>query len=128
MNSKIIALDSYSKTLGPVHRLNQNYILDIFTVPNITGNYYQIFDEISIIDVTENNRVSEYTQDEVTNVVRFFNYCSEGPGSRYAPTTSGMFDVSGGSRINYRIHPEWTPHSTSGGTFNGAYTSIDISQ
>ena len=44
--------------------------------------------------------------------------------SRDATITSGTLEVSGGSRLNYRIHPEWGPH-TKDGTYEN-YTEVEF--
>lgn len=44
--------------------------------------------------------------------------------SRDATITSGIMDVSGGSRLNYRIHPDWV-NNTKDATFNN-YTQVEL--
>ena len=69
---------------------------------------------------------------ELRDVLKFYNSLaglesgvySTNLASRNATLTSGVLEVSGGSRLNYRIHPEWTPH-TKNGTY-GYYTSLEL--
>jgi hypothetical protein len=55
---------------------------------------------------------------------RYFVDIAAARASRQATITSGTFETSGGSRINYRYHPDWGPNTKSAG-FN-QYTQIDI--
>lgn len=69
---------------------------------------------------------------ELRDVLKFYNSLaglesgtySTVLASRNATLTSGILEVSGGSRLNYRIHPEWVPH-TKNGTY-GYYTSLEL--
>lgn len=69
---------------------------------------------------------------ELRDILKFYNSLaglesgvySTNLASRNATLTSGVLEVSGGSRLNYRIHPEWAPH-TKDGTY-GYYTSLEL--
>ena len=43
--------------------------------------------------------------------------------SRDASITSGTLELSGGSRISYRVHPEWVNHTDGP---NGSYTVVEF--
>jgi hypothetical protein len=45
--------------------------------------------------------------------------------SRDATITSGTLELSGGSRLNYRTQPDWTPGVTKQGTYNN-YTNVEL--
>ena len=45
--------------------------------------------------------------------------------SRDATITSGTLELSGGSRLNYRIQPDWTPGVTTQGTYLN-YTNVEF--
>ena len=57
----------------------------------------------------------ELSKDQLRDVLKFYNgLIGQGVGqyattiaSRDATITSGTLEVSGGSRLNYRVHPEW---------------------
>lgn len=61
----------------------------------------------------------ELSKDQLRDVLKFYNgLIGQGTGvyatslaSRDATITSGVLEVSGGSRLNYRIHPDWVPHT-----------------
>ena len=44
--------------------------------------------------------------------------------SRDASITADTLEVSGGSRLNYRIYPDWVPHTKQSG--HGNYESIEV--
>ena len=74
----------------------------------------------------------ELSKDQIRDVLKFYNgLIGQGIGqyatniaSRDATITSGTLEVSGGSRLNYRIHPEWGPH-TKDGTYEN-YTEVEF--
>jgi len=47
------------------------------------------------------------TPKELINILRYFNSIAGGNASRIASVTSGTFELSGGSRSNYRVNPLW---------------------
>lgn len=73
----------------------------------------------------------ELSKDQLRDVLKFYNgLIGQGTGvyatnlaSRDATITSGVLEVSGGSRLNYRVHPEWTDHTEAG---TGQYTSVEF--
>ena len=74
----------------------------------------------------------ELSKDQLRDILKFYNgLIGQGVGqyatnlaSRDATITSGTLEVSGGSRLNYRMHPEWGPH-TKDGTYEN-YTSVEF--
>lgn len=90
-----------------VHTSSQSYVIEIFGYPDPQERTYNILDYLSIVDVTENNRVKEYTPKELLTVFRYFVDIAENRASRVASITSGTFEASGGSRLDYRLHPGW---------------------
>lgn len=126
---------SYHKQFGNLHRLTQNYILEIFLVPDIVNrDKFLLLDEINVIDETNNRRrkypvyeeesrtpfshcnqvLLDTTKEDVKEIFKFFNGIAGGLtsripyASRIASQTESLYDTSGGSRLNYRIHPNWT--------------------
>jgi len=108
-----------------VHRLNQVYSVEVFMIPDPVGDSYALIDRVNMLDSTLNEMSSGYTEDELQKVMIFFRENALGLGSRVAQTTSSVFGVSGGSRINYRYHPAFGIFTQNAAD---AYTIIDISQ
>ena len=96
-----------------VHKTTQNYVVEIFKLPSFDVNSYVLFDELSIIDKTLNDRLEEYTPEDTVYVLSYFKDLANNRASRQALTTSGYFYASGGSRINFREHPFWDTYSIS---------------
>jgi hypothetical protein len=74
----------------------------------------------------------ELSKDQLRDVLKFYNgLIGQGVGqyatpiaSRDATITSGTLEVSGGSRLSYRIHPDWVPH-TKDATYQN-YTEVEF--
>lgn len=124
LNPPICIPNYYSVVGQQVHRKNQGYTIEVYMLPDDTGDTYTVLDSVSAKDLTINTNVSGYTSEEMLTTFRYFTDIAAARASRQSPITSGVFEVSGGSRINYRYHPEWGPNSKSAG-FN-QYTQIDI--
>lgn len=60
------------------------------------------------------------TPKDVLTIIRYFNLLSEGLASRDSNISEGNFGARGGSRLNYRQHPQNV------GTFSDQYTTIDV--
>jgi len=75
----------------------------------------------------------ELSKDQLKDVLKFYNgLIGQGTGvyatnlaSRDATITSEVLEVSGGSRLNYRIHPDWTPHTKGAGGYEN-YTEVEF--
>ncbi len=73
----------------------------------------------------------ELSKDQLRDVLKFYNgmlgldtgQYSTVLASRDATVTSGTLEVSGGSRLNYRIHPDWVPHTKPA---TGQYTEVEF--
>lgn len=71
-------------------------------------------------------------KEELRDVLKFYNSLAglesgqyaTNLASRNATTTSSILEASGGSRLNYKIHPEWVSY-TKDGTY-GYYTSLEL--
>jgi hypothetical protein len=143
-NKPIAVPNSYFDQVShQVHRLNQQYVIEIF--PLIYNSDRCVFyHKLNLIDSTLNRwskplvytwaqgaldcrdeckdlRV-ELSRDEVLTIINYFNELAGantarfGYGSRNASYTSGIYEASGGSRINYVLNPNWI--DTSKGTSN----------
>ena len=72
-------------------------------------------------------------KDQLTDVLKFYNglaglatgLYSTNLASRDLTITSGVMELNGGSRLNYRIHPDWTPLVTKQANYNN-YTNVEL--
>jgi len=126
-----------------VHRADQKYVIEIFMLPSLANeSIATILESVSMIDLTEFDKtkiklpfsystslgscsaqaeVGVERQDMLT-VLDHFKSMATGSFSRNAVVTSSTMDTSGGSKINYREHPEWTEGHT---TVSGLYTVVE---
>jgi len=99
----------YIANIGKVHRLDQNYTIEIFS-PVVDDSKFVVFEEISIKDLTNEAAAAVETNygdaqldaRDLKTIFRYFKDLSTGLASKNALITSSVMDVSGGSRINYR--------------------------
>jgi hypothetical protein len=115
-----IPQDYFDYVSNNVHRLNQNYVVEVFTVP-IQNNKFTLFYDFNMIDDTL-NRMSkilgagtegcleyliELPKQKVLDIFKYFNqlagaYTSSTPyASRVKTNTQSFYETEGGSRINY---------------------------
>jgi hypothetical protein len=66
----------------------------------------------------------ELEMEELKIIFNYFNSIAIDNASRVIADTSALMLGSGGSRINYRIHPDWI--STASKSANSQYISLDI--
>jgi hypothetical protein len=120
----------FDKISTSVHRLNQNYVIEIFS-NCISQDKFTLFYDIKLVDMTLNKwskplvlskTCKDYRVDldkrHLYNIFKYFNeiagaYSSFGYANRTAAYTSGVYEASGGSRINYVENPEWNSVSKS---------------
>jgi hypothetical protein len=120
----------FDKISTSVHRLNQNYVIEIFS-NCISQDKFTLFYDIKLVDMTLNKwskplvlskNCKDYRVDldkrHLYNIFKYFNeiagaYSSFGYANRTAAYTSGVYEASGGSRINYVENPEWNSVSKS---------------
>jgi len=122
--------EHYYKIRNLVHGQDINYYVEIFKMNQSDSNKYLLISDISLQDLTLKQNsgfqlnygvetssiplvpfVDEarfYTnKEELRSILKFFNELVEDPyTSRVAANSSGTLDTSGGSRINYKIHPD----------------------
>ena len=106
----------------------QYYVVEVFVIPEMGGRDV-IVKDISIYNKTLKNAVKRYTSDDIAVILKHFNnitnyFVGDAWASREQYTTSGTFEASGGSRIDYRISPQWTDFTKDG--TSKAYTKIDF--
>lgn len=134
--------DYFENISNHVHRLNQNYVIEIFTLPS-QDDKFTLYYDLSMIDLTL-NKLSKplitgipngstmgeiYCQEfrvdldkqQLLNIIKYFNQIRgeyskpgytginnlTGYASREALITSGIYETSGGSRLNYTESPLW---------------------
>lgn len=136
--------DYYENISQQVHRLNQNYIIEIFTLAESTLDSFTLYHKLNLVDQTLNTwskplvggitngslmgdiyckefRV-DLSRDQLLTIIKYFNELAGtyntkfGYGSRVASYTSGVYEANGGSRINYVESPDWNvkTYTTSG--------------
>lgn len=118
--------DYFDSISNNVHRLNQNYVIEIFTLP-VQNNKFTLFYDFNLIDDTL-NRMSkllgagtdgcneyliELPKQRVFDIFKYFNqvagaYPTSIPfASRVKSDTQSFYESEGGSRINYVQKPSW---------------------
>lgn len=108
------------------HRLDQSYSVEVFMIPDPIGDSYVLFDSVDMIDNTLNNQTTGYKEDDLQKILIFFRENALGLGSRVAATTSAVYGVSGGSRINYRYHPFFGTHTYVAG--HDSFSIVEITR
>jgi hypothetical protein len=98
----------------------------VFAIPDSTDQSNVYLDKVNLVDLTLNNYANGYTEEDVQKIFLYFRSIALALASRDAAVTSGVFGENGGSRAEYRYHPEF-------GTFTKAatisqYILIDISR
>ena len=121
-----------------LHRLNQNYVIEVFLLPN-QNDKFALFYDFSMVDMTLNKWTKPYVTNagcqelrvdlepnQVLHVLKYFNlingayetagYAGTNPmtgyASRVASETQSFYEQHGGSRINYVESPAWSGNST----------------
>lgn len=117
-----------------LHRLNQNYVIEIFTIPS-QNNKFTLYYGLNLTDMTLNKwskplvggisngsnmgdiyckefRV-DLSREQILTIIKYLNsingaYSNFGYANRVANYTSGVYEVSGGSRINYAETADWS--------------------
>jgi hypothetical protein len=139
--------ENYYKIKNLVHDTNTKYYVEIFKLPQGDVNKYLLISDIFLQDLTlkqnsgfqlnygietssiplvpfvEEERLYP-DKEQLRHILKFFNGLIEDPlTTRDATISSPILDTSGGSRLNYKIHPSLV----SGTALNqGQYTSIDL--
>jgi len=129
----IVPNQYYKNVSSKVHRLNQKYVVEVFTLPSTKDNF-TLFYDFNMLDTTLNawskplvggirNKKPigdiycpefriDLTREQVLTIIKYFNelagvYNNFGYASRIATQTSGIYETSGGSRLNYVDNPDW---------------------
>jgi len=138
----------YNKIKTQVHTSSTNYFVEIFYYPAVNENKYLLIDTISIQDLTLKNNAGiptgygvetsgipltqfseEYkyflSKEELQTVLKFFNGLTTNVyTTRNSTISSPVLDTSGGSRLNYRLHPNLVTKAFDGAAIQ--VTSIDF--
>lgn len=116
-NLPIALPDTYIKFNGQVHRTNQNYHIELFMIPQLGSNDKSLLiEEVFLQDLTLFSKtyipVSGYnipvSNEELLTILQYFKELSQEEASRTIAVNSTIFNASGGSRLNYRMHPYWS--------------------
>lgn len=141
-----------------VHRIDQNYVIEVFTVPNQLNKNFTLFYGVNMMDLTLNKMSKPFvtgirngshfgeiyckefrvdlSKEHILNIIKYFNQIAgayesskvdnfKGYASRVASSTSGIYEVSGGSRINYVEDPNWGANSPNANTLRDQITIIN---
>lgn len=128
-----VPVDYLGDGLKPVHRLDQNYVIEIMPMV-FNPDKFILYYNLNLMDLTLNKWSKPLILSNPTNYLNCNSYCKEyrvdldknqlfailkyfnslagaynnfGYASRIASQTSGVFEVSGGSRLNYVQSPDW---------------------
>ena len=111
-------------TLQNTIRLLKN-IDQVSYIANLIFNYEETENKYSFQVYLDNGWETDHkidelelSKDQLRDILKFYNgLIGQGVGqyatnlaSRDATITSGTLEVSGGSRLNYRVHPRWGTH------------------
>ena len=134
-NQPIRVSNDYYKTYQQVHRKNQNYYIEIIPLQWSKSLYLQ---GINVIDTTLNkwsqplvSSIGNYfpvgdfnkkqyrlqlDKEKIYYILKYFTEITGtqsqlGLASRIASVTQSKFEANGGSRLNYRISPDWLPNT-----------------
>jgi len=137
VNKFIKVPEHYYKVYNQVHRKDQNYFIEVFLYPNQSRELY--ISKFNLLDKTLNDMCKyvvsgtnnpfpvgdlycqEYsfklTREQLYHIFKYFaeitgSQSTFGKASRIASVTEDLFEVSGGSRLNYRIDPKWATSVT----------------
>lgn len=124
-NFNLEVSENYFKNHGQVHRINQNYIIEIFLLPDSqTPNSFLLLDNVSLQNLTL-KRLSEIlavdgcpeyrielTKEQLQYIFMFWNDITRLKATRVDLDGNGY--VGGGSRLDYRTDKDW----------NGRYTGV----
>jgi hypothetical protein len=140
--------DYYEQVSPKLHRLNQNYVIEIFTLPQ-QDQRFTLFYGLNMLDLTLNvlskpiaaKTGCEYLRvnlppQHLLNIIKYFNLLAgdydntyvnnlTGYASRVATLTSSFLEVSGGSRITYVEDPNWGANSPNTHTLRDQITIIN---
>lgn len=144
--------EEFYKRYGQVHTEDTNYIIEIFLLPTNKDKYLLIdnitLQDLTQRDragigtghgeKTKNTPLTpfviedklEFSKTQLLDVLKFYNSLTGEQESQYttpfasrnATVTSGVMELSGGSRLSYRVHPDWVPNSTAA----GQYTEVEF--
>jgi len=121
--NRSICIPNYYNQGQPVHRLNQQYSIELMMIPDPTQETYILIDKVNLLDDTLNALSTGYTEEEIQKIFLFFRSLAFGVASRNSVVTSGLLCSNGGSRSEYRYHPKFGTYTENS---SNAYTTIDI--
>ena len=147
--------DEFHQVTPVVHDDRNNYIVEVFFVPNGNEDKFMVIDNIGLTDLTLREGASIGTdhgvetdgvplrrfvkeerlyldKGQLADVLKFYNgMVGQASGeyttplaSRDASVSFDAHEVSGGSRLNYRISPSWNTFTKQAGHQN--YTDVEF--
>lgn len=128
-NPTEVPFEYQNKINTDIHRLDQNYVIEIFTIAE-PNDKFTLYHGLSMQDLTyrkmsmplilKTAKCKEYRLDieesKLLQVFKYFNLIRGkverlGYASRSAVETSGVYGRHGGSRINYVESPDWNTNT-----------------
>jgi len=133
-NPKLLETYDYKVNVGNLHRINQEYVVEVFLVPdNLNVEQFLVFDKVVMQNLTlkrmteryiggtkthplnqfkvQNYKASESRIDlsrkELLDIFKYFNKLTRNDASRDASITSTIMGTDGGSRLSYRHKLDW---------------------
>ena len=115
---------SYQVSYGQVHRKTQNYVIEVFLLPNNIDDKFLLLDSVNLVDSTM-NKMSKFvaletcpdvrvdlSKEELQTLFKFWNdiagkNSAVGLASRSPIETSSIMYSKGGSRLDYRRRSNW---------------------
>ena len=111
-----------------LHRLNQRYVIELFTIPT-QDDKFTLFYDMDMIDLTLNKMSKPFVtkvdckefrvdldKNRLLTILKYFNqingaYSATGYASRVKGITQSFYEAEGGSRINYVESPLWNTNT-----------------
>lgn len=146
--------EEFFKNRSEIHSEDTSYYVEIFFPKTSKETSYLLIDSVELVDVTLRENAGlptgeglqtsgwplrKFVKEDVLyldklqlrEVLKFYNGLAgldsvykNKTNSRDASITADTLEVSGGSRLNYRIYPDWVPHTKQSG--HGNYESIEV--
>ena len=122
---KKVVFNTYNSLICPpsiygaqsVHRMSQQYVIEIFMLPDSTGLAHLLVEELNLVDKTMLTNAREYSPSDYRTILLFFRRLGIEAATRGNSTAE-----SSGGRLSYKIRPEFE----SAGIVNQEYTTINI--
>jgi hypothetical protein len=111
-NKATVPSSDYIQKVGSdkVHRLDQKYVIEVFLTEGHTTKFIAV-EDISLANLTNMNEFAvvetefgsvKLEKKDLKSIFKYFKNLGTGANSRSARSSSGVMELSGGARSNYR--------------------------